>query len=399
MNKEIFAGSGNVNIKNVTVIGNGDLSSDDKYMGGLITFKYGLVNFNASNILTSKSFTTFMCELNTEGIENVKTKTVIDRCKAYDSYNSMLYIWGVEDNTITNSVMKRAGGAIALLDEVNAADRDAKNHGTPKVKCYNVDLDNPVTGLEPWFNAHKATSLVQMLELFGDASTGRWLGRNALTHGEHKNILTLGAPGADGKPTPYLNLIAIDIDGRDPLTNSLDKGSMLQGNFTIYKDKEFTQIDGCVDMSRIGAVHPADPNFAQLVGQEALMKGNYLPTYRAAALQQGAQGIIVANEYGHAMLSDAPSVDGEGNMDLSTGFKNGVVLQYDASYNVVPAPFYADNTGAGAEYAANAGEGYKRCIDGLATGNYLSIYLQPSAGYEYLGAFVKMQYLDASLFQ
>lgn len=388
--------NGNVAFKNVTIIGNGDLSNDDKYMGGLITFKFNSVNFIASNVLTSKSFTTFLGEAVFEAdFPEAKTTMAIDRCKCYDSYNSMLYIWGVENNIVTNSVMERAGGAIALLDEVDAHDRESTTHATPKVDCYNVDFDNPVQGNEPWFNTHKATSLVQMMELFGDPTSGRWLGRNATLHGENKNILTL-----DAKGTPYINLIAADIDGRAPLTNGLDKGSMLQGHFNIYNDAALTQLAAGLDMGKMGACHPASPTFKQEVVMQA-MAGNYLPTYRLMALMgmdgTGAnpvQGIIAATNTGHAMLYDAPSVDPEsGEMDLSTGFRNGVIAKWDGA-NITPAPFYAGASGTDPEYAATLGDYFTNSLNGLASGDYISVYLQPSTDAEYLGAFVKMQKLD-----
>ena len=409
--QETFVYGGDVAFKNVTIIGNGDLSDDDKYMGGLITFKFNSIDFVASNVLTSKSFTTFMPQIYIHDWDSeAKTSMLIDRSKCYDSYNSMLYIWGVENNIVTNSIMKRAGGAIALLDEVNAADRSARLHGTPNIDCYNVDLDNPVTGLEPWFQAHKATSLVQMMEIFGDPLSGRWIGRNALLHGEHKNILTLDTAGQ-----AYINLIAVDIDGRDPLSNSLDKGSMLQGHFNVYNDAALTALVGSMDMAKMAA---ADPTLSQanFVGQvlAAVQAGNYLPTYRMMAASENAQGIIAETLNGHAMLFDAPSQDDQGNIDISTGFRNGIIADYNnpislsganpalpvkpltADISLTPIPLYAGNTGtdaevAGADYMSNR---LTPVLNGLASGTYMSIYLQPSASTEYIGAFVKMQKLE-----
>ncbi|MBQ6730667.1 MAG: Ig-like domain-containing protein [Bacilli bacterium] len=406
-----YVPGGAVNFKNVTIIGNGDLSDDDKYMGGLITFKFNSITFTASNVLTSKSFTTFMPQLVRYSFASgATTSMLIDRSKCYDSYNSMIYVWGNENNIVTNSVMKRAGGAIALLDEVNAADRSSETHGTPKVDCFNVDLDNPVTGLEPWFVAHKATALVQMMEIFGDPTSGRWIGRNAALHGDHKNILTLDATGQ-----PYINLIAVDIDGRDPLSNSLDKGSMLKGHFNIYNDKELTTLVGGMDMAKLAA---ADPTLSQeqFVGQVlvASQQGNYLPTYRLLAASQGAQGIITETLTGHAMLSDAPELDGDGNINPSTGFRNGVIADYNNPVTMsgmvpslpkqqltedialTPIPLYAGNSGtddevAGADYMSGR---LTSTLNGLASGTYMSIYLQPSASTEYIGAFIKMQKLE-----
>lgn len=408
-NLESSVGDGKAVFKNATIISNGDLSNDDKYLGGLITFKFNTVNFVASNILTSKSFITFMAERNNLGIPDAETVMTLDRCKCFDSYNSMLYVWGSQKNYITNSIMKRAGGAIALLDEVGASDSANQNREerTPMVDCYNVDFDNPVTGGEPWFKAHKADSLVQMMALFGDASSGRWLGRNATLHGEHMNIMSVGQD-AQGNPVGYVNLIAIDINGDDPLGNSLyTGGSMLRGHFNVYNDPEFTKVIGGIDMAKMAAANPllGQATFVEQAVTEAMMNNNYLPTYRMMAANAGGAGIIAATNTGHAMLSDAPETEG-GQMILSTGFRNGVIAAYNdqtmiamgqgtqlnENFTLTPIPLYADNSGSGAETAASApfSGRYTSTLDGLASGKYLSIYLQPDAGVEYLGAFIKM---------
>ena len=397
--QDTFVFGGDVAFKNVTVIGNGDLSNDDKYMGGLITFKFNSIDFVASNVLTSKSFTTFMPQIYIHDWESeATTSMLIDRSKCYDSYNSMLYIWGVENNIVTNSIMKRAGGAIALLDEANAADRSARLHGTPKVDCYNVDLDNPVTGLEPWFQAHKATALVANMKIFGNYQMGRWLGRNAYLHGDNMNIVTSGTD-AEGKPADFLNLIAIDIDGREPLSNTLDKGSMLKGHFNVYNDADLTALAGSMDMAKMAFERPAgitDEQFIGLAAQSAFTTGNMLPVYRAMAesnkveiddpehegekLTVSAQGIIAATLTGHAMLYDPQA----GNGLVATLTQTG--LNYK--------PFYADATGMGAEVAATD-DSLLPILNGLASGQYMSIYLQPANEVEYIGAFIKMQRIGA----
>ena len=401
-----FGANGTFAFKNMTVIGNGDLSEDDKYLGGLITFKFNSVNFVASNVLTSKSFTTFLGEAffkpgdeeYKDMVFDARTTMTIDRCKCYDSYNSMLYIWGVDQNVVTNSIMKRAGGAIALLDEVDADDRESTRHSTPKVDCYNVELDNPVKGDEPWFRAHQATALVTMMEYFGRADLGRWLGRNAYLHGEHKNILTV-----DNENKQYINLIAIDIDGGAPLSNSLDKGSMLQGHFNIYNDAAFTELVSGLDMAQLAAADPtADQTTFVTQVLTAYATGNVLPTYRMMAKNNNAAGIIAATKTGHAMLFDQQYGNGiiaDYNNPVSMSGANPALPTYPlgGDYTLTPIPMYEDASGTGAEVAgANYMSGrLTSVLDGLASGDFLSLYLQPgSADVEYLGAFIKMQKLD-----
>ena len=376
-------GGGKVEVKNLTIIGNGNRSNEDvpngdKYAGGLITFKMRGVDFIAENIITSRSFTTFMSMMS-EG-EVKKTSMLLDRCKCFDSYNSLVYVWGCDKNLITNSVMTDAGGAVALLDEVDADDATSSRRAYPKVDCYNVYFENLLTGAEPWFVAHKATSAVQMMEAFGLPNC--WLGKNAVANGEHMNILATDAQG-----NAYLDLIAIDINGRDPFGNSLQKGgTMLEGHFNIYNDPEMTSLIHGLDMAKLAAANPlaSQEVFVGTAIQE-YMAGNALPLYRLMAAQANSAGLFVTTATGHGMLTDAATFT-NGIVGALNDVRSPQYTQISEQVAISPMPFY-DNDGN--QIAASLDE-YKANMDGLATGDYMSLYLTMSAQAEYLGAFVKL---------
>ena len=376
-------GGGTINVNNLTIIGNGNRSNEnvsngDKYAGGLITFKMRGVDFIAENVITSRSFTTFMSMMS-EG-EVKKTSMLLDRCKNFDSYNSLVYVWGCDKNIITNSVMTDAGGAVALLDEVDADNAASSRRAYPKVDCYNVFFENLLTGSEPWFVAHKATSAIQMMEAFGLPNC--WLGKNAVANGEHMNILATDAQG-----NAYLDLIAIDINGRDPFGNSLQKGgSMLEGHFNIYNDPEMTSLIHGLDMAKLAAANPA-------AGQEAFVgtaiqeyvAGNALPLYRLMAAQANSAGLFVTTATGHGMLYDAATFT-QGLVGALNDPRSPMNTPINEQVSISPMPFY-DNDGN--PLAASLDE-YKANMDGLASGDYMSLYLTMSAQAEYLGAFVKL---------
>ena len=371
-------GGGTINVNNLTVVGNGNRSDDDKYAGGLITFKMRGVDFVAENVITSRSFTTFMSMMS-EG-EVKKTAMILDRCKNFDSYNSLVYVWGCDRNIITNSVMTDAGGAVALLDEVDADNAASSRRAYPKVDCYNVFFENLLTGQEPWFVAHHASNAVQMMEAFGLPTC--WLGKNAAANGEHMNILATDAQG-----TPFLDLIAIDINGRDPFGNSLQKGgSMLEGHFNIYNDAEMTTLIHGLDMARLAAANP-------LAGQDVFvgtaiqeyMTGNALPLYRLMAANAGQPGLFVETATGHGMLTDAATFT-NGIVGALNDARSPQYTPISEQIAISPMPFY-DNDGN--PVTASLDE-YKDNMDGLATGDYMSLYLTLSAEAEYLGAFVKL---------
>ncbi len=403
-NNPPFIGQGENYFKNLTIIGNGDRSSDDNYEGGLIAFKVRSTDMHYQNVLSSKTFITFMAERDKDEREeaiHIDTRTYMDRCKSFDSYNSMMYVWGTETNIITNSVMNGAGGAIALLDDVNADDAASKTHGTPKVDAFNVYFENLLTGQEPWFVNHQASALVQLMELFG--SPEMWLGRNAVAHGDHMNIAT-----ADAQGHPFIDLVAIDICGGNPLGNLLTQGGQpLKGHFNIYNDAAMTQIAASLDMSKMAAADPRE-------GQEAFVgnvlaqyaAGNVLPLYRLMAQSAGGPGMVVETSAGgHGMLFEDTYHNGVVGTLNFPNYSALPIASYAQTivpgYEVDPFPFYADATGTGAEVAANLGLADN--MNKLASGNYLSLYLQAPVMdgetlvgiCEYLGAFIQMHQLGA----
>ena len=336
------------------------------------------VDFIAKNIITSRSFTTFMSMMS-EG-EVKKTSMILDRCKNFDSYNSLVYVWGCDRNIITNSVMTDAGGAVALLDEVDADNAASSRRAYPKVDCYNVFFENLLTGAEPWFVAHHASEAVQMMEAFGLPTS--WLGKNATANGDHMNILA-----TDAKGNAYLDLIAIDINGRDPFGNSLQKGgSMLEGHFNIYNDPEMTTLIHGLDMAKLAAANPAagQEEFVGTAIQE-YMTGNALPLYRLMAANAGAAGLFVETATGHGMLTDAATF-ANGIVASLNDARSPQLTQITPEISISPMPFY---DGEGNAVCANLDE-YKDNMAGLATGDYMSLYISMSAEMEYLGAFVKL---------
>ena len=365
--------------RNMTITGNGERSDEDKYQGGLITFKMKGIDFIASNIITSRSFVTFMPNISEAGCKEMNM--VLDRCKNFDSYNSLLYIWGTEKNVITNSFMTGAGGAIALLDEVHANDITSGTHGVPKVDCYNVYFDNPVTGNEPWFVGHQASALVQLMQAFG--MQDKWLGKNANKNGEKMNILSTDGTNA------YINIVAIDICGSDPLNNKLTTGgSMLKGHFNIYNDPEMTTLLAGCDMGKLAAADPAAGQdvFVGTALQE-FATGNPLPLYRVMAAFNSAPGIIAQTATGHGMLSDTTYTNGV-IAALNDSVAPGGSTPVAAGISITPIPFYNPENGSEIAYNMDA---YKSNMEGLASGDYMSVYMQPGAAdVEYLGVFLKL---------
>ena len=228
---------GTCDMRNLTLIGNGGRSNDDDEMGGFMSFKIQATEANFQNIISYNTFMTFMSQAHTEA-QNTQTTMNIDRCKSFDSNNSMIYIYGTEDNHISNSYMTGAGGAIALLDEHHAC--YAYRNGVEQekfvadVQTENCFFENLVKGTEPWFYHHGAAAIFAMLT---QAATGQgWLAQNASGNGERK------VPVKVIDNVPYINCIALSMNGTAPMNNSVGdrasgddtvRGRALEGGMTI----------------------------------------------------------------------------------------------------------------------------------------------------------------------
>lgn len=382
-------GGSYVEFRNFTIIGNGERSDNDNYLGGLITFKTKSSNVLFQNILSSKTFITFLTEIEDRDSE-YKTETLFDRCKNFDSYNSLLYFYGTDHNIITNSYMVGAGGAIALMNDVNAINKEARQ-AVPNAKCFNVFFENLLTGDEPWFVAHQAKPIISNIKAFG--SQQGWLGRNAYAHGANMNV-TVESGGKQ-----YIDMIAIDVDGEDPFgVDLMDKGRMMKGSFQIYNDAALSDLMAGFDMSRLTT---KEERFEGMdVFLDAYMKyssGNRLPLYRLLTYSQHAQGLYVETNNGIAAMMTEPDGSNGAIIGINEYGDDHPLAPYRtevaSGFYITPWPFYNGTQEVAYNFISDR-------MDKLASAEYMSFYLNPAAPafngdtctnyYEFVGAFVKL---------
>ncbi|MCR5348818.1 MAG: type II secretion system GspH family protein [Bacilli bacterium] len=251
-------GLGGLNtVKNVSLVLNGRRTNDDSYRGSLFAFKVSTTEVRFSNVNVSKCFTAFYSDvgyppssLETAGLEAPYTTMKLDRCKAFDSYNSLFYIYGSQANSVTNSVAKDAGGAAFILDErrkdlkydiksgnvddlkpgpieIGYGENDTNYwHGDPEVDCANVFFENYVTGTEPWFVDNGGPMAQTLLGILKGCSNGFLAGIDE----NQKSFTRIEADGSQS-----LNLIAFDLCP-DWFTNATvtNPGIAGAGHFCVY---------------------------------------------------------------------------------------------------------------------------------------------------------------------
>lgn len=368
--------------KNFTVIGNGDRSNNDDYQGAVFAFKVDATETFFANVNVSKTFTSFMTQCgdykftsNAETTFRTPTPvTHIDRCKSFDSYNSMLYIHGTNHNYITNSFMKGAGGGIMLLDEKgrqyeNLNERTNGGYFTARetrVDCANVYFENYVSPTDVWFATHQASALVSMIGMNGTGSG--WLKANA-DHA-HGKIFTRSENG-----NALVNIIALDMTASAATGNTQHD---LQGHVKIWDDADLlaTAIPATVPSTLV-----ADSAVVDVEGLHLLsgldMKGfntddGVSQVYRMA-LNGNDQGIVFS-DVSFDVDKIAMMGNGEGTVGIAID-PTKFVQKYQYSMDVEPFTYIPVS-------------GY---VDNLAAADYLGCYVKAAAGTKYLGLLLGQQ--------
>ncbi len=214
---------GEVVMRNFKAIGNGGRDNQGVGAGGVIFIKSGAKAGLWENIISINVFTAFVLRtwIGIDEAEEAGASLPVDHvnnfinyCKAFDSYSSMLYLYGSGNNFISNSVFKRAGGSLVICDEVFSVSNYVEGETVKRLSnltTTNFEYASLVTGEEPWFKSHNASAQVAMFKAMGDLFV------NPLTAGVNptqKNIVQ--TVGTD----QLINIVALLIRGDDVFTNN-----------------------------------------------------------------------------------------------------------------------------------------------------------------------------------
>lgn len=196
-----------VNWKNLYFVGNGALTANPVDSGAILLMKNKYVNFNSYNTLTHNFYITYFMELGNKD-NALDGKFVIDSCKAYNSYQTLVYAWGAENMIIKNSEFKNAGGPAIITDHAHS---DDENGGNPThLDIINSVIESKVTGKEPWFNYYGASTLVGELVMADAFYNGYYASLGLPATG--KSIIA-GIAMENGNPIPQLNIAVVMKSG------------------------------------------------------------------------------------------------------------------------------------------------------------------------------------------
>lgn len=153
-------------IKDVNFIGNSPKVEDTTKSGGVILLKGNTLAFTAYNNIANSFVINYMAE-------STDRPFCIEKCKAYDSFTSLIYVWGSKDVHIIDSELIGAGGPVMMVDHTGVTDADG---GHPScVTVENSELHSYVTGQEAWFKMYNADFVVYQIVMMnaGFAPFGR----------------------------------------------------------------------------------------------------------------------------------------------------------------------------------------------------------------------------------
>ena len=166
----------NLNFENIYFFGNGELNAKPENSGAIILCKATKTNYTAkNNIVHNFYITNFFSQDEDFGAK--EGYNVIDNCKAYNSYQCLIYAWGTKSLKIIDSAYKNAGGPAMIVDHVKPTD---DNGGYPSfVDVINSKIESHVSGKEPWFTIYGgAGDLVAQLITADQLFTGLTPGEN-----------------------------------------------------------------------------------------------------------------------------------------------------------------------------------------------------------------------------
>ena len=235
---------GEINYRNISFKGNGELSNDKSNVGGLIILKNLACTANLSNILVSNGYIPFFSETNVytdfNGSIHVADSVrygemIIDRCKSFRSYQQTFYIYGTTDNKISNSILQDAGGPLIIMDDVNyKVGSDTQRIGASGLDIKNCCFENYVTGQEAWFASFGATPL--LTTVIGAGLEGSWLSNIAKKAPNGKSFVNYYDYD---KTIPMANLISISFTGSaGPTEFTYGQCNPLDSKVTLTKNDE-----------------------------------------------------------------------------------------------------------------------------------------------------------------
>lgn len=278
---------------NLHVIGNAPRTDNEVKSGGQILVKVEGSNFTAYNNITICSFITYMPN-------RTDCQFLIEKCKGYENFNSLIYNWGSANLIIKDSEFIGAGGPVVIQDHVRDGDydKDSDVNGFPaKAKVINSKLESYVTGEEGWFALVGASTLVPLVKGLNEVAfvpKGRSFLKNSASGATFMNLIFVNKSGSTEGLTnekikasfQFDELPAFDygaFDGSDPVLKGMLASTYKKTHAFQTTGGGMGFVGGSVEAPTINA--PLD----QMEYVAKLLQGDYLCIYAQNGMSFGLQ--------------------------------------------------------------------------------------------------------------
>ncbi|MCH5171437.1 MAG: hypothetical protein J1F31_01190 [Erysipelotrichales bacterium] len=144
-------------MRDLNLIGNAPKQENTILGGGLIMNKSTNMEALMENNISRMWFITYFSEM--DGY-------TINKCKAYDNFNSFIYNWGGNVHT-SNSELIGAGGPVILQDHIKH-DSNGEGGYVGKSTFTNCKMESVVAGTEGWFSLVGAAALAPVIKSLND---------------------------------------------------------------------------------------------------------------------------------------------------------------------------------------------------------------------------------------
>lgn len=208
-----------VNWSNLFFIGNGELNADPINSGAIILMKNKRVNFHQYNTIIHNFYITNFIEKG-EASSDYEGNYVIEKSKGYNSYQTLLYVWGAKNLTIIDSEYKNAGGPAMIVDH-SGHDSNGDGGYPSHINIISSDIESKVSGKEPWFTVYGAGALVGQIASADQFYTGVDASGNPNGLADTGKTIVAGtAKDEQGNTVPQLNIIvAMKSGDAEGITN------------------------------------------------------------------------------------------------------------------------------------------------------------------------------------
>lgn len=145
--------TGSAEVRNVRWYGNAKKSEDYTISGGVIGVKATDLNATFYNNFAEAFYIPYFFETPNENCENVVMN--LTKCNAYDSYNTLIYVWSASRLNIDDCNLIGAGGPVMICDHVGN-NNDGSGGYTSNVYVDTKEigtsvLESWIAGTEGWF--------------------------------------------------------------------------------------------------------------------------------------------------------------------------------------------------------------------------------------------------------